>query len=255
MKKTNIFGLVLILSTLLIGCAQPNMCADIPEVYTITCGDNVRVNKTQAMAGEMITVTADSVANKRFSAITLDGEEISRTTTATFEMPTKNVSIEAVYNQLYTISAIVPTGITVNKENAVAGEEVTVTIPSNTGNVVSVLVNGNTISGNSFNMPAGNVEITVSFGGDTPIELSVESTPIDFNCAGDPLRKLSDIDTNITELNYPIEYTFLRDSWEVNVDSLNISLSNANGSPYRPKSNCGLKWNSGKLKIDLESVS
>ncbi len=172
MKKTNIFGLVLILSTLLIGCAQPNMCADIPEVYTITCGENVTVNKTQAMAGEMITVTADSVANKRFSAITLDGESISTTTTATFEMPTKNVSIDAVYAQLYTISCATNNsnwgGVTCDKTSAIAGETITVTATPESGWRVFDIKVGNehlTISDNTaeFTMPVNNVNVIVTF--------------------------------------------------------------------------------------------
>lgn len=152
------------------------MCADIPEVYTITCSPNVTANKTQAMAGEMITVEARSVTGQRFSAITLDGEEISRTSTATFEMPTKNVSIEAVYAQLYTISAVVPDSVEVNKSSAAFGEEVTVTLGGAFRSIITGIIVGTesidvTDDNNTytFNMPEGNVEITVSLNSDCEV--------------------------------------------------------------------------------------
>ena len=176
MKKTNIFGLVLILSTLLIGCAQSSPDEDIPEVYTITCGDNVLCDKAQAMAGETITVTTESVANKRFSAIKLNDELISTESTATFTMPAYNVNVTADYNQLYNITAVVPDGVTVNKTSAIAGEEVTVTISGNFQSIITgVIVKKGTESiavnadNNTFNMPEGNVEITVGLMKTIPI--------------------------------------------------------------------------------------
>ena len=189
MKKTNIFGLVLILSTLLIGCAQPNMCADIPEVYTITCGNNVTANKTQAMAGEMITVTA-SRDGYRTIEIKVDGERVSETSSATFTMPSKNVDVDATFVQLYTISAVVPDGITVNKTSAVAGEEVTVTLGGDFQSIITgVIVKKGTDpidvnTNNTFNMPEGNVEITVGL----PIEGSENAIAISYIVEGTPLN-------------------------------------------------------------------
>ena len=172
MKKTNIFGLVLILSTLLIGCAQPNMCADISEVYTITCGTNVTANKTQAMAGEMITVTA-SRDGYRTTEIKVDGERVSETSSATFTMPTKNVNVDATFIQLYTISSTVTGGTITIPTSAAAGDTITITNITadnsgwyNSNCTISVSdFNGNTIdvSNNSFTMPKGNVTVTVAF--------------------------------------------------------------------------------------------
>lgn len=103
MKKTNIFGLVLILSTLLIGCAQPNTSADIPEVYTITCATNnsswggVTCDKTSAAAGETVTITATPAsAWYVLKDIKVNNELINGTS---FTMPEGNVTVAVTFEE------------------------------------------------------------------------------------------------------------------------------------------------------------
>lgn len=235
------------------------MCADIPEVYTITCGTNVTASKTQAMAGEMITVTADSVANKRFSAITLDGESISTTTTATFEMPIKNVSIEAVYNQLYTISCNTVTGGSITYNGLAAeGDTVTITISSNEGyQLSSISISNVTLNGTgntrTFTMPGHNVTIEASFtditfSASTPVELWVDSNQIYSQITGDPISCISEIISGDSITYLSLKGTIFH------VVSSGWILGDT-GSSYKPKNANGLVYTNGRLVINLESIS
>lgn len=107
MKKTNIFGLVLILSTLLIGCAQPNTSEDIPEVYTITCATNnsswggVTCDKTSAAVGETITVTA-TPASLWYELDTIAVSDSNGAVTVnnnSFTMPAGNVTVTVAFKE------------------------------------------------------------------------------------------------------------------------------------------------------------
>lgn len=97
-------------------CAQPNMCADIPEVYTITCGTNnsscgvVTCDKTSAVAGEMVTITATpdtdtntdndwrvfdiKVGNNHLD---LSNPDVFTNNTAVFTMPANNVNVSVTF--------------------------------------------------------------------------------------------------------------------------------------------------------------
>ena len=105
MKKTNIFGLVLILSTLLIGCAQPNTSEDIPEVYTITAAETtngtISLSKTTAAAGETITVTATPASLwYELDAITVsDSTGTVNVNNNSFTMPAYNVTVTVTFKE------------------------------------------------------------------------------------------------------------------------------------------------------------
>lgn len=178
MKKTNIFGLVLILSTLLIGCAQSSHDEDIPEVYTITAAETtngtISLSKTTAAAGETITVTATPASGYSLASIsagsniTLTGDGNART----FTMPASNVTVTATFTQTnYSITAAETTNgtISLSKTTAAAGETITVTATPETGyNVFDIKVGDNhlVISTNNtaeFTMPSSNVTVSVTF--------------------------------------------------------------------------------------------
>lgn len=105
MKKTNIFGLVLILSTLLIGCAQPNTSADIPKVYTITAAETtngtISLSKTSAAAGETVTITA-TPASSWYELDTIAVSDSNGAVTVnnnSFTMPAGNVTVTVAFKE------------------------------------------------------------------------------------------------------------------------------------------------------------
>ena len=194
MKKTNIFGLVLILSTLLIGCAQPNMCADIPEVYTITKNSpehgTVELSKTSAMAGETITVTATPVEHYQVSEIKVNDNRITGTS---FTMPASNVNVEVNFAQIrYSITS--NDGYTFKNASgqsittAAYGETVYVT--SNPGEVYEValpkfnrtnveIATNTTYGDYKFVMPSSDVIVTGTFvSGNDPRNFFINDSPI-----------------------------------------------------------------------------
>ena len=268
MKKTNIFGLVLILSTLLIGCAQPNMCADIPEVYTITCGPNVTVSKTQAMAGEMITVEATPGTNQRVASIKQNDVNLTVTADnkATFEMPAGNVNVTAVFDTKHTITLSDTTNMKFpNMEGstimAFAGETINVEYRDGfTGYEVALptLTTGGAITpvdttGYSFVMPNSDVTFNTTFvDGDTQVALYISTgngtARIVDQTSGNPI-------SHISELNFGdfIKYSSLK-SFTFHVIPT-VPTLDPNGSPYRPKNANGLVYNINGLTINLEEVS
>ena len=105
MKKTNIFGLVLILSTLLIGCTQPNTSEDIPEVYTITAAKTtngtISLSKTTAAAGETVTITA-TPASLWYELDTIAVSDSNGAVTVnnnSFTMPAGNVTVTVAFKE------------------------------------------------------------------------------------------------------------------------------------------------------------
>ena len=117
-------------------------------------------DKTTAKEGEIITLTVGSVPQgKEFDYWTVNGDRIEGNT---FEMPAENVTVNAVYADVYTISV---TGGTADKETAKLGETVTLTVgeaPEGTA-FSHWLVNGKRIEGNTFVMEAGNTEVEAVF--------------------------------------------------------------------------------------------
>lgn len=82
-------------------CAQPNMCADIPEVYTITKNSpehgTVELSKTSAMAGETVTITAtpESVWYE-LDTIEVNNGSINGTS---FIMPAGDVTVTVAFKE------------------------------------------------------------------------------------------------------------------------------------------------------------
>ena len=145
------------------------MCADIPEVYTITCGENVTVNKTQAMAGEMITVEATPGTNQRVASIKQNNVslEVTADNKATFEMPAGNVNVTAVFGYEITLNVIHSewSNSVSCVEFAVPGQTVNITAtPKPTWYEIEYIkMNGATISGTSFTMPENVTTVDVKF--------------------------------------------------------------------------------------------
>lgn len=153
----------IVLSEILFGDAG----SVLPESeYSVTVNGGF-ADKTKAKAGDTVTLTPDLDRipdGMVFGGWTMNGETVEGDS---FVMPAKDVTVTAVYRFSYTIS--VEGGIA-DKTNAVAGETVTLThdpklIPE--GMVFGGwMVNGKTIEGDSFEMPAEDVTVTAVYVND-----------------------------------------------------------------------------------------
>ena len=117
-------------------------------------------DKTTAKEGEIITLTVGSVPQgKEFDYWTVNGDRIEGNT---FEMPAENVTVNAVYADVYTISV---TGGTADKETARAGVVITLTPgAAEEGKQFDHWESEDVeITDNKFTMPASDVEITAVF--------------------------------------------------------------------------------------------
>ena len=93
--------------------------------YTIRV-DGGTADKTEAKAGEVVTITAATYSNSRFTEWVSDGVTITDATSATttFVMPANDVTIKGNFASLYNVHVI---GGSADKSQAVYGETVTIT--------------------------------------------------------------------------------------------------------------------------------
>ena len=110
------------------------LTAQYKTLHTITV-TNGKADKAEAIEGETVTITPNNRLTEKLKfdrwvvksgKVTLNGIK-----TATFTMPDEPVELEAVYNNLYTVTVndgtVTVNGGTATTKNAVAGTEVTVT--------------------------------------------------------------------------------------------------------------------------------
>lgn len=145
--------------------------SEIPEgSYSITVkaaeGGTAKASAKSAAAGTEITLTA--TPDKGYA---LDKWIVSPETVViennTFIMPEEAVTITPVFNKVnYSIEVDVTEGGTAyaDKETAQMGDIVNITVAPDTGYMLDkITVNGTAISDTSFEMPAENVVVSVSF--------------------------------------------------------------------------------------------
>lgn len=137
---------------------------NINTVVTGGVGGSVDVKST-AVGGEVVTVTVTPATGYKLKSLT--GVTLQE---GKFTMPASDVTITVEFELIeYTLSIKVDGGngtatIEGDKTSATYNETISVTVTPENGYVLNtVTVNGSTISGTSFNMPAGNVEIVVTF--------------------------------------------------------------------------------------------
>ena len=140
-------------------------------VYSATGGSG-SVNKTSAAAGETVTYTASPSTGYAADAPTSGGITFTAAGANkwTFTMPDRDVNILPHFSKInYTLSRVASpnTGgtVTLSKNTAQIGDEITITATPATGyRVKSISTNpSRTITNNKFTMPAGNVTVTVVF--------------------------------------------------------------------------------------------
>ena len=124
----------------------------------------VSASATSATAGTTIELTATPAEGYTLDYFTLDGERINGDT---FIMPARNVEVSAVFTaNAYSITVVQPTGGTVSASatSAAAGTTVKLTATPAEGYTLDYFtLDGERINGNTFSMPARNVEVSAVF--------------------------------------------------------------------------------------------
>ena len=136
--------------------------------YSITVvqptGGSVAASATSATAGTTVKLTANPAEGYTLDYFTLDGERINGDT---FIMPARNVEVSAVFTaNAYSITVVQPTVGTVSASatSATAGTTVKLTATPAEGYTLDYFtLDGARINGNTFIMPARNVEVSAVF--------------------------------------------------------------------------------------------
>ena len=138
------------------------------NAYSITVvqptGGTVSASATSATAGTTIELTATPAEGYTLDYFTLDGERINGNT---FIMPARNVDVSAVFTaNAYSITVFQPTGGTVSASatSATAGTTIELTANPAEGYTLDYFtLDGARINGDTFIMPARNVEVSAVF--------------------------------------------------------------------------------------------
>ena len=125
---------------------------------------SVAASATSATAGTTVKLTANPAEGYTLDYFTLDGARINGNT---FSMPARNVEVSAVFTaNAYSITVVQPTGGTVSASatSATAGTTVKLTATPAEGYTLDYFtLDGARINGNTFIMPARNVEVSAVF--------------------------------------------------------------------------------------------
>ena len=138
------------------------------NAYSITVvqptNGSVAASATSATAGTTIELTATPAEGYTLDYFTLDGARINGNT---FIMPARNVEVSAVFTaNAYSITVVQPTGGTVSASatSATAGTTIELTATPAEGYTLDYFtLDGERINGNTFSMPARNVEVSAVF--------------------------------------------------------------------------------------------
>ena len=124
----------------------------------------VSASATSATAGTTVKLTANPAEGYTLDYFTLDGERINGNT---FIMPARNVEVSAVFTtNAYSITVVQPANGTVSASatSAAAGTTIELTATPAEGYTLDYFtLDGARINGNTFIMPARNVEVSAVF--------------------------------------------------------------------------------------------
>ena len=125
---------------------------------------SVAASATSATAGTTVKLTANPAEGYTLDYFTLDGARINGNT---FSMPARNVEVSAVFTaNAYSITVVQPTGGTVSASatSATAGTTIELTATPAEGYTLDYFtLDGERINGNTFIMPARNVDVSAVF--------------------------------------------------------------------------------------------
>ena len=125
---------------------------------------SVAASATSAAAGTIIELAATPAEGYTLDYFTLDGERINGDT---FIMPARNVEVSAVFTaNAYSITVVQPTGgsVAASATSATAGTTIELTATPAEGYTLDYFtLDGERINGDTFIMPARNVEVSAVF--------------------------------------------------------------------------------------------
>ena len=125
---------------------------------------SVAASATSATAGTTVKLTATPAEGYTLDYFTLDGERINGDT---FIMPARNVDVSAVFTaNAYSITVVQPTGgsVAASATSATAGTTIELTATPAEGYTLDYFtLDGARINGDTFIMPARNVEVSAVF--------------------------------------------------------------------------------------------
>ena len=140
-------------------------------------------SKTEAIENESVSFTIDPSENYRIESISINSGSVEYTQegdTYSFTMPAGLVIIAVTYDREYAITVDSNSSeyVQIEKQNAIAGENVEFTVSERTGyRITEVKYNNTTLQSESntysFNMPAGDVTISVTY--DREYAITVDS--------------------------------------------------------------------------------
>ena len=138
------------------------------NAYSITVvqptGGSVAASATSATAGTTVKLTASPAEGYTLDYFTLDGERINGDT---FSMPARNVDVSAVFTaNAYSITVVQPANgsVAASATSAAAGTTVKLTATPAEGYTLDYFtLDGERINGDTFIMPARNVEVSAVF--------------------------------------------------------------------------------------------
>ena len=127
-------------------------------------GGSVAASATSATAGTTVKLTATPAEGYTLDYFTLDGERINGNT---FIMPARNVEVSAVFTaNAYSITVVQPTGgsVAASATSAAAGTIIELAATPAEGYTLDYFtLDGERINGDTFIMPARNVEVSAVF--------------------------------------------------------------------------------------------
>ena len=152
---------------------MPARNVDVSAVFTANAygitvvqptGGTVSASATSAAAGTTIELTANPAEGYTLDYFTLDGARINGNT---FIMPARNVDVSAVFTaNAYGITVVQPTGGTVSASATSAAAGTTIELTANPAEGYTLdyfTLDGERINGDTFTMPARNVEVSAVF--------------------------------------------------------------------------------------------
>ena len=225
-------------------------------------GGTASANVTSAQQGQKITISYKASTGYTLDKITLNGNAISGTT---FDMPAGAAKVAVYFKRIqYTITATCSAGgtVTCSPTSAGVGETITIKPISETGYTVeSVKVNDEEINGLTFDMPAKNTTVYVSFvRGGYPVNLTVGpngDATVSKKTAGygDKITITAEpatgyvldtitvdgvaLDPGATEFTMGAAETNVKVTFKKASYSINVSVSNGGGTAYASVSKAG----------------
>ena len=187
------------------------------EEYAITIDTNsseyVQIEKQNAIEGENVEFTVSEKVGYRVVEVKYNETTLqSDSNTYTFNMPAEDVTIIVTYAEEYAITTDTNSSeyVQIEKQNAIAGENVEFSVSERVGyRVVEVKYNETTLQSDSntysFNMPAEDVTIIVAYAEEYAITIDssvsdmVTSVSIDKAISGEQVVVAANIQDTVTE--------------------------------------------------------